>query len=115
MRKHSVICEVWDVVTVPFPFADRAGLKRRPALVVSAESFNQNGHSVLVMITTSNQPWPTDSPLTQLSSCGLSRPCVVRFKLFTLDNRLIVKRIGHLAEEDKHRVAQALHAILPAY
>jgi mRNA-degrading endonuclease toxin of MazEF toxin-antitoxin module len=110
-----VICETWDVVTVPFPFTDREGSKRRPALVVSAESFNRSGHSVLAMITTSNVSWPTDSPLTQLSSCGLSRPCVVRLKLFTLDNRLIIKRIGHLAEEDKNRVAQTLHAILPAY
>jgi mRNA interferase MazF len=110
-----VICEPWDVVTVPFPFADRAGLKRRPALVVSEESFNGSGHSVLAMITTSIQPWPTDSPITQLSSCGLSRPCVVRLKLFTLDNRVIIRRIGRLAEEDKNRVARALHAILPAY
>ena len=108
-------CETWDVVTVPFPFADRAGIKRRPALIVSAETFNRNGHSILAMITSSHLPWPTDSPLTQLSSCGLSRPCVVRLKLFTLDNRLIIKRIGHLAEEDKNRVAQALRAILPAY
>ncbi len=110
-----MICEAWDVVTVPFPFADRAGIKRRPALVVSEESFNQNGHSVLAMITSSSRlSWPTDSPLTQLSPCGLSRPCVVRLKLFTLDNRLIIKRIGHLAEEDKNRVARALQAILPA-
>jgi mRNA-degrading endonuclease toxin of MazEF toxin-antitoxin module len=110
-----VICESWDVVTVPFPFSDRAGLKRRPALVVSTESFNQNGHTVLAMVTTSHLSWPTDSPLTQLSSCGLSKPCVVRLKLFTLDNRLIIKRIGHLAEEDITRVGQALRAILPAY
>ena len=109
-----MICETWDVVAVPFPFVDRAGLKRRPALVVSQESFNRNGHSVLAMITTSSMPWPTDSPLMQLSSSGLSRPCVVRLKLFTLDNRLIIKRIGHLAEEDMIRVARALKAIFPA-
>lgn len=110
-----MICEAWDVVTVPFPFTDRAGLKRRPALVVSAEGFNRNGHSLLAMITSSRLPWPTDSPLTQLGSCGLSRPCVVRLKLFTLDNRLIIRRIGRLGEEDKNRVAGALKAILPAY
>ena len=110
-----MICDAWDVVTVPFPFTDRAGLKRRPALVVSVESFNRNGHSLMAMITSSRQPWPTDSPLSQLANCGLTRPCVVRLKLFTLDNRLIVRRIGRLAEEDKTRVAGALKSILPAY
>ena len=110
-----MICDAWDVVTVPFPFADREGSKRRPALVISTERFNRNGHSILAMITTARLSWPTDSPLTNLTSCGLSRPCVVRFKLFTLDNRLIVKRIGHLTDGDKDQVAQTLHAILPAY
>ena len=41
-----MICDAWDVVTVPFPFTDRAGLKRRPALVVSVETFNRNGRTL---------------------------------------------------------------------
>ena len=106
-------CDPWDVVTVPFPFTDRAAQKRRPALVLSQRSFNRHGHSLMAMITSSRPSWPGDSPLSQLASCGLSAPCIVRLKLFTLDNRLIVKRIGRLSEEDKNRVAAALKAILP--
>jgi len=103
------------VVTVPFPFSNRAGIKRRPALIVSEESFNRSGHSVLAMITSFHLAWPTDSSLTQLSSCGLSRPCVVRLKLSALDKRLIIKRIGHLAEVDRNRAARSLQAILPVF
>ncbi|MBI1955967.1 MAG: type II toxin-antitoxin system PemK/MazF family toxin [Acidobacteria bacterium] len=106
-------CEAWDVVTVPFPFTDRATQKRRPALILSRRSFNRHGHSLLAMITSSRPSWPGDSPLAQLASCGLSAPCIVRLKLFTLDNRLIVKRIGRLSGEDKNRVASALKATLP--
>jgi len=108
-----VTCEPWDVVTVPFPFTDRASQKRRPALIVSKKSFNRNGHSLMAMITSSPPGWPGDSPISQLASCGLTAPCIVRLKLFTLDNRLIVKRIGRLSDEDKNRVAAALNTILP--
>ena len=106
-------CEAWDVVTVPFPFTDRAALKRRPAVILSQRSFNRHGHSLMAMITSSRLPWLGDSPILHLPASGLSAPCVVRLKLFTLDNRLIIKRIGQLSNEDKGRVADALKAILP--
>jgi len=110
-----VTCEAWDIVTVPFPFTDRATLKRRPALVLSQKNFNRHGQSLMAMITSASHPsWPGDSPLTDLTTAGLSRPCVVRLKLFTLDNRLILKRIGRLADADKGRVAHALRAVLPS-
>lgn len=107
-------CEAWDVVTVPFPFTDRAAQKRRPALILSQKSFNRQGHALMAMITSSLAPWPSDTPITHLEASGLSQPCVVRLKLFTLDSRLILRRIGNLADdEDRHHVAEALRAILP--
>ena len=106
-------CEAWDIVTVPFPFTDRATQKRRPALLLSKRNFNRRGHSVMAMITTARPSWPGDVPLSDLARAGLSVPCIVRLKLFTLDNRLIVKRIGHLSAEDSNGVAAALKAILP--
>jgi len=109
-----VTCEAWDVVTVPFPFTDRAAQKRRPALILSQKSFNRQGHTLMAMITSSLAPWPSDTPITHLEASGLSQPCVVRLKLFTLDSRLILRRIGNLADdEDRHHVAEALRAILP--
>ncbi|MBI3934467.1 MAG: type II toxin-antitoxin system PemK/MazF family toxin [Acidobacteria bacterium] len=107
-----MICESWDVVTVPFPFTETARQKRRPALILSQKNFNRLGHAVMAMITSAVQPWPSDTPLSSLAAAGLSRPCVVRLKLFTLDNRLIITRIGHLADEDKNRVAAAMMSML---
>ncbi len=50
------------VVRVPFPFADRAAVKHRPALVLSSGEFGTvAGHSVLAMITSASRPpWPDD-------------------------------------------------------
>lgn len=106
-------CEAWDVVAVPFPFTDRLAQKRRPALILSPKNFNRFGHSLMAMITSSGQPWPGDSPLQDSASAGLSTACVVRLKLFTLDNRLIVRRIGRLSTDDRSKVAAALKLVLP--
>jgi len=106
--------EQWDVVIVPFPFSTQPGHKRRPALVLSQRAFNQHGSSVLAMITTAgHHPWPGDVRLTDLKAAGLNAPCLVRLKLFTLDNRLIVKKIGRLAAADRQQVNRQLQTYLP--
>lgn len=103
-------CEPWDVVVVPFPFAERPGTKRRPAVVLSKRSFNEHGHTILTMITTrGHHPWPGDTDIENRHAAGLHSPCMVRLKLFTLDNRLIMKRIGHLSEKDRTRAAEHIH------
>ncbi|MGE5345646.1 MAG: type II toxin-antitoxin system PemK/MazF family toxin [Acidithiobacillales bacterium] len=103
-------CDVWDVVVVPFPFSERAATKRRPALVLSRKPFNAAGHTVLAMITTqAHRPWPGDTPVHDLSAAGLPLPCIVRLKLFTLDNRLILRRIGALSPSDRRRLSDALN------
>jgi len=106
-------CDAWDVITVPFPFTERSGQKRRPALVISPPGFNQHGHSLLAMITSSPLPWPGDTAIQDLSAAGLSIACRVRLKLFTLDNRLILRRIGRLSNEDQGRVMAEIKTILP--
>lgn len=106
-------CDPWDVVTVPFPFAERAGTKRRPALVLSRQPFNQAGHTLLAMITSaSHAHWPGDTPVTDLASAGLTVPCIVRLKLFTLDNRLIIRRLGRLSADDLRAVDQEIRTTL---
>jgi mRNA interferase MazF len=108
------LCDKDDVVIVPFPFTDMAKAKMRPALVLSTRSVNQAcGQTILAMITTAkNSQWPTDVPLTELAVCGLSDPSVVRFKLFTLDNRLIARRIGRLGDKDCRAAHRSLRGVL---
>ncbi len=104
----------WDVVIVPFPFSTQPGQKRRPALVLSENAFNRHGYTVLSMITTAgHHPWPGDVSLTDLKAAGLNAPCLVRLKLFTLDNRLIVRKIGRLTATDHQQVSQQLQTYLP--
>ena len=106
--------EPFDVVVVPFPFTDLPVSKRRPAVVVSTRAFNR-GHDqiVLAMITSSKgSDWPGDVPLTDWLGAGLTVSCRVRLKVFTLDQALVIRRVGALAAEDRRAVGQALAANL---
>ena len=107
--------EPFDIVVVPFPFTDAAQSKHRPALVLSQNTtFGAIiGHSVLAMITSQkNEPWPLDvSIITPPAASGLTAPSVVRMKLFTLDHRLVLKKIGTLSKADQASVKQNLSAI----
>ena len=106
--------ERFAVVRVPFPFTDRDATKHRPALVLSdAATFNAPaGHSVMAMITSADHsPWPLDCPLADLVAAGLPAPSKVRFKLFTLDHRLVRGRLGRLSSADAGTVRAGLAAL----
>ena len=114
MKKLSATCNQWDVVIVPFPFSTHPGTKRRPALALSNRDFNRRGHTVLAMITTSgHRAWPGDVGIRDMKSAGLKLPCIVRLKLFTLDNRLVLKTIGRLSKEDSVHIARQIRTYLP--
>ncbi len=98
-----------DVVIVPFPFTDREASKRRPALVCSSALFNRTTrHVVLAMITTAtHSAWADDVGISDLQNAGLPAPSVVRWKFFTLDTSLVMRRAGALAPADRDRCRTA--------
>ena len=107
--------ERYTVVRVPFPFTDRDTSKNRPAVVLSdPHTFNTPaGHSVMAMITSQgNAPWPLDCKLTDLDAAGLPAASKVRFKLLTLDDRLVRGELGKLASKDVAAVRAGLASLL---
>ncbi|WP_280550119.1 MULTISPECIES: type II toxin-antitoxin system PemK/MazF family toxin [unclassified Halomonas] len=112
-----MIFEAFDVVVVPFPFTDRNTTKRRPALVISSnEDFHRStGQLLMAMITSANNSaWPLDTEIQGLDAAGLPATSIVRMKLFTLDERLIIRQAGRLEQDDRRRVISALRALMPA-
>jgi mRNA interferase MazF len=76
-----------DVVLVPFPFTDLTSSKRRPALVISPDSFNAQQQDLVVAAITSQVPDITE-PLVltskDFSSGTLPKISLVKpNKLFT--------------------------------
>lgn len=105
-----------DIVTVPFPFTERRHPKRRPAVVLSSRRLSAHANQyVLAMVTSAHhERWPFDVRITDGPAAGLRAESVVRWKLFSLDAALIVRRIGTLAESDRRVLRQRLtEALVP--
>ena len=98
------------LVRVPFPFTERQAIKRRPALVLSKPALQeQSGHLLLAMVTSArSSQWPTDWQIKDLQAAGLPQPCVVRFKVFSLDQSLLICSLGALSEVDRQGVQRRL-------
>ena len=106
-----MIYNAFDIVVVPFPFTDQPVVKKRPALVVSTHQFN-TGHDqlILAMITTAGRShWPSDIPVQDWAKAGLSVPCYIRLKLFTLEQNLIIRRVGQLSKLDRTAIQTVLN------
>jgi mRNA interferase MazF len=50
-------------------------------------------------------------PLADLPAAGLPAPSVVRLKIFTLDDRLVERRVGGLGAPDARAVQSALRRL----
>ena len=64
------------------------------------------------MITSTKIGWSSDIALQDWREAGLNVPCKVRLKLFTLDDHLILRKIGALSRSDakavKNRLSRSL-------
>ena len=94
-----MICEQGDIVLVPFPFTDLTAVKKRPALVVSANWYNKRYRDVVLVAVTSHVPLIPDEldyRITEndFKTGKLYKASVVKLgKMFTIENSLILKKI----------------------
>jgi mRNA interferase MazF len=104
----------YDIVVVPFPYADRLAEKRRPALVISNRKLAVHGLIWVAMITSAeNEPWPSDVAITNLKRAGLPAPSVVRpAKIACFEPRRIDRRVGRLDKAAARAVGQKLRGYL---
>src|SRR3990170_6545063 len=104
-----------DVVLVPFPFTEGEGAKRRPALVVSDDSYNASCPDVIIAQITSRlnaPPRPGDYRIRGWREAGLLVPSLARVRLATLRGSLIRKRLGAMTVADMDAFNGALLAAL---
>jgi len=113
MTKLILIYNKFNLITVPFPFTDRDKKKLRPALIISNTEYQEvNKHIVLLMVTSAkHNAWKYDIPITCLEEAGLKAASIIRFKMFSIDERIIVKKIGALSLIDSEQVEKAIRNI----
>jgi mRNA interferase MazF len=100
-----------DIVLVSFPFTDLTSSKRRPALVISPNGFNDHGEDLVLVAITSQEP---DDRAVAIGpgDCvegTLPKPSYVKVtKVFTMHSTLVLKRICVLRQE---KLAEVLHEL----
>ena len=103
--------EFGDIVLVPFPFTSQAASKKRPAIVVSNRAYNTARPDLVVMAITS-QLRPSVGPgevwVGQWQGAGLLKPSAVKPVFATLEQALVLRRIGMLGAGDQAAVRQAI-------
>jgi len=107
-----------DIVLVPFPFTDLSSAKQRPALVISPDNLNSVRDDLLLVAITSQIPAGLASdemlvPQSDLLSCGLPKPSVIRLtKIVALHRRLVLKRIGSMPASTLVQVLSRIRQLL---
>lgn len=102
------------VAVAPFPFSDTSQSKRRPLVILSdtAQLGAQPAQYLCAMITSTTSPWASDVAITDLASAGLTVPCTIRMKLFTLDARLLLRTLGMVSPNDQAALDAMLQRVL---
>jgi mRNA interferase MazF len=112
--KHTETYDQFDVIKVPFPFTDKNSSRQRPAVVISTKDYQiNNNHCILAMITSArHSSWIDDIEITDLDLAGLDSPSIIRFKLVSLEENLVLAKLGKLANRDIEKLSKTLKKYL---
>lgn len=104
-----------DIVLVPFPFTNQTAIKQRPAVVISGRSYNQARPDLLMMAVTSQlRPAATlgEVWLSDWRAAGLLKPSAVKPVIATLEQGLVIRRLGAVSKQDQAALRRALQEIV---
>jgi len=103
-----------DIILVPFPFTDQTISKKRPAVVVSSDEYNTGRADLIIMAVTSRLYQVNklgEKLVDDWKGAGLLKPSVFKPVLATIENTLVLRKLGCLKAEDRHTLTQILHDI----
>lgn len=103
-----------DIVLVSFIFSNETGAKQRPALIVSADTYNNARQEIIISAITGR----TDRILTgdylvkHWKAAGLLAPSVVTGIVRTIKQSMIVRKLGTISSSDLKEIDKNLRVIL---
>lgn len=104
-----------DVVLIAFPFTDQTATKRRPAVVVSSQAYNLAKPDLILMPVTSqlrSEAALGDVWLEDWRAAGLLKPSAVKPVVATLEQSLVLRRLGALSDHAQDALRSAIHKII---
>ncbi|WP_204103475.1 MULTISPECIES: type II toxin-antitoxin system PemK/MazF family toxin [Spirulina sp. CCY15215] len=103
-----------DVILVPFPFTDQTTIKKRPAIVISSDMYNQIHIDLIAMAITSQLKSTLilgEIVVNDWSAAGLLKPSIIKPVVMTVEKGLILRKLGKLEESDRLELKKTLQSI----
>jgi mRNA interferase MazF len=103
-----------DVVLVPFPFSDLSTTKKRPAVVISSTSYNESSLDIVILAVTSKTDKSTgigECLVQEWKQAGLLKPSAIKPALSTIEQTLVLKKLGSLSAKDLTAMERALKGL----
>jgi mRNA interferase MazF len=92
-----------DIVLIPIPFTDLASQKKRPAVIISSDTYNESNEDIVVVALTSNiEPREFSVTLTNdnLEDGTLKVTSMIRVdKIYTLNKSIVIKTFGRVKQD----------------
>jgi mRNA interferase MazF len=108
-----------DIVLIKFPFSDLSSTKFRPALVISADTYTENGMDAIFMLITSkiDNPQKTDILIdigdSEFAITGLKKSSLIRAdKIAVLTKTLATRKLGEIGSNTLKKVEKILADVL---
>src|SRR4030065_2717984 len=83
-----------DVVLVPFPFSDQTAAKKRPAIIVSSDSYNNISQDIVIMAITGqirDHIGVGEFLIEDWQGAGLLKPSAVKWGVSTIEQEAGVR------------------------
>lgn len=102
-----------EIATALFVYADQAGAKRRPVLVVSSEEYNsETGNVIIAAISSRPLKDRFEYKIEKWQDSGLKMPSKVRAGTLQTVAGFLLHKIGSMPEEDFSHVKHLLTEVL---
>jgi mRNA interferase MazF len=89
-----------DIVLIPIPFTDLASQKKRPAIIISCDKYNETNEDIVVVALTSNienRDFTVTLTNNDLENGTLKVTSMIRVdKIYTLNKSIVIKTFGRV-------------------
>ena len=105
-----------DIIFVTFPFSDLKSVKKRPALIISNDNYNNQSADIIVMAITSSLTAKNhfiEIDNTDLKQGVIPRKSYIRVdKIFSLNKSLVLGKFSIVSDEIINKTTEMLNDII---
>lgn len=104
-----------DVVLVPFPFSNQTATKKRPSVIISSDAYNSLSSDIVIMAITSQTEKTVgigECLIIDWQGAGLLKPSAIKPAISTIEQALVLKKLGKLSSRDLISMDVALKEFL---